>query len=300
MYQDSRKFSILIPSWNNLAYLKICVDSIRRNSTYPHQIIIHVNEGSDGTLEWVMEQGLDYTYSEQNVGVCIAMNMMRTKVQTDYILFVNDDMYVLPGWDEVLVREIDSLPDNKFYLSSTTIQPHTYMKNGILADFGDTPETFQEERLLKEYQSYELADWFGSTLPPCIVHRDLWDIVGGYSIEYTPGMYSDPDFTAKLWMCGVRYMKGLSASRIYHFETKSTGRVKRNDGNTQFLLKWGVTSSTFRKYITRRGESYDPAKALDIPSCGISKWKMQVRRSRLKAIWQLVRHGFGVLYKFVQ
>lgn len=39
--------------------------------------------------------GIDYTHSEQNIGVCFAMNMMRTKVKTDYILFLNDDMYVL-------------------------------------------------------------------------------------------------------------------------------------------------------------------------------------------------------------
>jgi glycosyltransferase involved in cell wall biosynthesis len=37
------KFSILIPSWNNLAYLKICVESIRKNSMFAHQIIVHVN-----------------------------------------------------------------------------------------------------------------------------------------------------------------------------------------------------------------------------------------------------------------
>ena len=54
-------FSILIPTWNNLPFLKICVDSIRKNSTYRHQIIVHVNDGSDGTLEWVRQQGLDYT-----------------------------------------------------------------------------------------------------------------------------------------------------------------------------------------------------------------------------------------------
>lgn len=291
-------FSILIPSWNNLAYLKICVDSIRRNSVFQHQIIIHVNEGNDGTLEWVKEQGLDYTYTEENVGVCIAMNMMRTKVATDYILFVNDDMYVLPHWDEELVKEIKSLPDNKFYLSATTIQPHTYIKNGILADYGDTPETFQEEKLLKEYESYKLDDWFGSTLPPCIVHRDLWDMVGGYSIELTPGMYSDPDFTAKLWMCGVRYMKGLSASRIYHFETKSTGRVRRNNGSTQFLMKWGVTSSTFRKYITRREQSYDPELVGVIPACSPAKWKWHVLRSRIKAIFAALKGSIGPLDPF--
>lgn len=51
--------------------------------------------------------GIDYTHSEQNIGVCFAMNMMRTKVKTDYILFLNDDMYVLL-WDKVLYDEIEN------------------------------------------------------------------------------------------------------------------------------------------------------------------------------------------------
>ena len=41
--------SILIPTWNNLPYLKLAVDSIRRHSACSHQIIVHVNDGSDGT-----------------------------------------------------------------------------------------------------------------------------------------------------------------------------------------------------------------------------------------------------------
>lgn len=82
-------FSIFIPTWNNLDFLKLCVESIRKNSTHNHQIIVHVNDGSDGTLEWVKKEGLDYTHSKQNIGVCFAMNMMRTKVKTDYILFLN-------------------------------------------------------------------------------------------------------------------------------------------------------------------------------------------------------------------
>jgi glycosyltransferase involved in cell wall biosynthesis len=51
-------FSILIPSWNNLAYLRLCVESIRRHSAERHQVIVHVNDGSDGSLAWVREQGL--------------------------------------------------------------------------------------------------------------------------------------------------------------------------------------------------------------------------------------------------
>lgn len=50
-------FSILIPTWNNLPYLQLCIESIRRHSAFEHEIIVHVNEGTDGTLEWVRAQG---------------------------------------------------------------------------------------------------------------------------------------------------------------------------------------------------------------------------------------------------
>jgi len=42
-------FSIVIPSWNNLDFLKTCINSLRKNSGYSHQIIIHLNEGIDGS-----------------------------------------------------------------------------------------------------------------------------------------------------------------------------------------------------------------------------------------------------------
>lgn len=291
----NRLFSILIPTWNNINFLKLCIESIRKNSTYKHQIIVHVNEGSDGTLEWIKGEGIDYTFSEQNIGVCLAMNMMRTKVATDYILFLNDDMYVLPLWDKILYDEIKKLPNNHFFLSATTIQPHTKSASTILADYGDTIETFQEKNLLAEYMDYPAKDWMGATLPPNIVHRDIWDLAGGYSIEYSPGMYSDPDFTAKLYMCGVRYMKGLQASRIYHFETKSTRRIRKNCGQMQFLLKWGITSSTFRKYLTHKGKDFRPDQ-IESHDTGI-RFSANRMRGRLKAFIYLLTKDFGPLWK---
>ena len=44
-------FTLLIPTWNNLDYLRLCIDSIRRHSSVPLEIVVHVNEGADGTLE---------------------------------------------------------------------------------------------------------------------------------------------------------------------------------------------------------------------------------------------------------
>jgi glycosyltransferase involved in cell wall biosynthesis len=292
MNTEQKLFSILIPSWNNLEFLKICVASIRKNSKYDHQIIIHVNDGTDGTLEWVKQEGLEFTHSNENIGVCLAMNSMRPLVKTDYMFYINDDMYVLPGWDEALYEEIKRLPDNKFFLSGTMIQPHWPLDVCINANYGESPETFQEDKLLAEYKDYTREDWMGATWPPNIVHRDVWDLVGGYSIELTPGMYSDPDFTAKLWLAGVRYFKGLGNCRVYHFETKSTGRVKKNDGSLQFLLKWGMTNSTLRRDISRLGEPFVEDNVGKIHEKGLKADRI---RSRLKALWKLATKGFGIL-----
>ena len=107
-------FSILIPSWNNLNYLQFCIASILKNSAFKHQLIIHVNEGVDGTLDWVKQSGLDYTYSQENAGVCYALNAMATLVRSNYILYLNDDMYVCKNWDSHLLAAIKQKGDAYF------------------------------------------------------------------------------------------------------------------------------------------------------------------------------------------
>lgn len=285
---DDKIFSILIPTWNNLEYLKLCIESIRKNSTYKHQILLYVNDGSDGTLEWVKEGGYEHIHNPENIGICWALNALRTKVKTDYILYMNDDMYVCPEWDKELWEEIRRLPDNKFFLSSTLIQPRAFFCKSVIApaNFGESIETFREEELLKNYQSLPHQDWAGGTWPPNVVHKDIWDLVGGYSIEFSPGMYSDPDFSAKLWMAGIRLFKGLSGSRVYHFESKSTARIKKNNGSYQFLQKWGITSSSFMRNILRRGEPFRPYSTMPKQTLALEK---DISRSRIKKIFCVLK-----------
>jgi glycosyltransferase involved in cell wall biosynthesis len=276
------KFSIVIPTWNNLEMLQTCIDSIKKNSTFTHQIIIHVNDGTDGTLDWVNENGFDYTHSVQNVGVCWAMNACRSLMQTDYLVFLNDDMYVLPKWDLAFWKEIERLPDNFFFLSSSTIEPRISPHPGILApyDYGTTPNNFREKELLAEYKDIPGTDWNGATWPPNIVHVNVWDIVGGYSIEYFPGLYSDPDFSMKLYEAGVRYFKGVDASRAYHFGSKSTRKIKMNKGSKQFLNKWGITSASFTRIFLKRGQSYEGPVTVkyDNPAYKKAKLKSGLKR----------------------
>ncbi|MFN0014455.1 MAG: glycosyltransferase family 2 protein [Saprospiraceae bacterium] len=252
------RFSVLVPTWNNLECLQLCVEGLRQHSAYQHQIIIHVNEGKDGTLEWLKTQpDLDYTTSRDNVGVCYGLNMARTLVKADYICYLNDDMFVLPEWDVHLWAEIERIGHASFLLSGTAIEPRESGNSCVLVqDFGDSPKSLDREGLLREYRTVEMADWSGSTWPPVVLHRDLWDLVGGLSIEFSPGMYSDPDLSMKLWHAGVRHFRGIGKSRVYHFGSKSTKRKRMNRGRDIFLLKWGIDSSTFTKQYLRRGRPF--------------------------------------------
>jgi glycosyltransferase involved in cell wall biosynthesis len=241
--------------------LQVCIGSILKNSTFKHQLILHINEGKDGTKEWIEEQQLDHTFSEINIGVCYALNAAAGLAKTDYILYLNDDMYVCPKWDKYLWEEIQHMPDNLFYLSATAIEPFDAGKKCAIApySYGSTPADFKESELLADFQNLSMSDWNGASWPPCLVHKDTWNAVGGYSVEFFPGFYSDPDFSMKLWQIGVRNFKGVARSRVYHFleySTRQLGNKRVKVGSATFLNKWGITANMFYKFYLRMGSTY--------------------------------------------
>ena len=95
-------FSIIIPTFNNIKYLKICIESIKKNSIFNHEIIPHINEGADGTEEYLIKENISYSKTNYNSGICEGMNMAAKKSTTDYILYAHDDFYFCPNWDNVL------------------------------------------------------------------------------------------------------------------------------------------------------------------------------------------------------
>jgi glycosyltransferase involved in cell wall biosynthesis len=159
------KFSIVIPSWNNLAYLQLCIDSIKKHSKFKHEIIVHINEGVDGTLDWVKTQAdISYSYSKNNIGVCYALNSCRTLVTTNYLLYINDDMYVCPGWDAPLAKAIEETAHNLFFFSSTAIELKAQSNCSIEYDFGKDIASFKEADLLANYSALTHAGLAGCYL----------------------------------------------------------------------------------------------------------------------------------------
>ena len=113
------QFSIIIPTLNNLEYLKLCINSIQKNSTFEHEIIVHNNGEVEPAKSYLDQNKILYTETKYNAGICEGVNIGAKKATTKYIVYAHDDFYFLPGWDIAWVKEINKLNDNNFYLSGT-------------------------------------------------------------------------------------------------------------------------------------------------------------------------------------
>ena len=258
-------FSVIIPSFNNLGLLKICLNSLKKNSVFNNEIIIHVNEGIDGTLEYLDKKNYKYTFKKYNAGVCVAFNEAVKKSSKKYIVLGHDDMYFCPYWDQIFFNEIKKINTDLFFLSGTMVQP---FESYIQLDCGKNHKDFNEVKLLKKLPSIQFKDFQGTHWQPSLIARKTWDLVGGFSEEFSPGLGSDPDFNLKLWNNGCRIFKGLGQCRVYHFSSQSLRKKAWNDGAKIFLLKWGITIKFFKKFYLRSNEEYrgkleDPNKNLN-------------------------------------
>ena len=248
-------FSILIPSYNNLEYLKTCINSLKKNSKYTHQIIVHINEGTDGSLEYIKENNFEYTYSGNNIGMPKALNKSSKLAKFDYILISHDDFYYCPGWDVELVNNVNFIGHNNFYLSSTMVGA-----GQVEFDAGQTVDNFDETKLLNNLEKIKTIDFQGTTKCPGLIHKEVWKRVGGWSEEFSPTGGDDTDFAMKLWKINIRIFKGLGKSLVYHFGSITTRKKDKSlftylgsRGNKIFLKRWGYNINFFENFFLKSG-----------------------------------------------
>tara|TARA_A100001011_G_scaffold351476_1_gene391601 strand:+ start:943 stop:1791 length:849 start_codon:yes stop_codon:yes gene_type:complete len=262
------ELSIVVPTYNNFKYLKLFCKSLKENSNYNHQIIFHINNGSDGTLEFIKKNNFSYTISENNIGLCSSINKASVLVKNNFILYAHDDMYFCKNWDLILEKSINDEKNNLFYLSGTNVSH----KDGLLNyDCGDSPENFDHRKFDKFCNDDKSLDLQGSHWAPHVFHKDLWNKIGGFSTEFDPGDASDPDICMKLWIEGVRTFKCISKFKVYHFGSVTTRKknININNGTKKFILKYGFNPRFFRKYYLRGDEKKKFQGPLEEPQISI-------------------------------
>lgn len=158
--------SIVIPAYNAEAYLKETVDALLQD-TYASREIIIVNDGStDGTKEVAdtlakQHPGLQ-VFHQDNAGVCRARNFGITIAKGKYILPIDADDILLPGFIEWAVRTMEEDKDIKCCIPKAVF-------------FGAREGNWR----LRPYKRELLAR--KNLIPATALYRKSdWEAVGGY------------------------------------------------------------------------------------------------------------------------
>lgn len=266
-----------ISTYNNLPYLKLAIESVRKNSFYKDApFIIHAENCTDGTDEWLQENRNEYNleyYIDKNeypIGIGGGMNFCANKVKTEFIMFLHSDFYVSKNWDLACLEQYKKENRNKLWISSLRLEPamfpdHIYYLNGSKPQpldniivpkdyFGEyyynfDKETFEEyAEELKSLNDYTIFKGQGVS---GLVSKKDWDMIGGNDPQFSPTSWEDKDLFLRMIQSGFSFTL-TSRSIVYHFGARGSHRLEENDGNTsprqmeaeyinthKFINKWG-------------------------------------------------------------
>ncbi len=111
--------TIIIPNYNGLSYLKTCLDALLPQAQTPDKHVLVVDNGStDGSVEFLRGcPGIETIFLKENTGFCGAVNTGIRASRTRYVILLNNDTKVCPGYVQALVDRMEE-DDRLFSLSA--------------------------------------------------------------------------------------------------------------------------------------------------------------------------------------
>jgi GT2 family glycosyltransferase len=110
---DSNLVSVIIPNWNGIAHLPVCLDSLVRQTYKPVEVIVVDNASTDGSRELVQES---YSWAHvealaENQGFTGACNAGLRAAQGEIVILLNNDTEAEPDWVEQVVAAFGRHPE---------------------------------------------------------------------------------------------------------------------------------------------------------------------------------------------
>jgi GT2 family glycosyltransferase/glycosyltransferase involved in cell wall biosynthesis/predicted SAM-dependent methyltransferase/Tfp pilus assembly protein PilF len=248
-FDESIKYSIVIPTFNNLNYTKACIASVQSNTRKgDYEIIIVDNASDDGTKEYIKELNYNNTdieiiINEENLGFAKACNQGIEKAKGRYLILLNNDTLPQNSWADKLAAEFEK--DDKvgiaggclLYPDNDLIQ-HLWVQIGTEDGKTIAPyHIFQYHSPDEVPESHFSRDCSAVTGACLMLKRELIEEVGLLDEAFLNGL-EDIDYCFRTTKAGykIRYTAGC---RVYHHESISQGRHDNDIANWNRLNeKW--------------------------------------------------------------
>ena len=256
------KITFVIPSRNNLEFLQLAYESIRRLNTR-HEILVLNDASTDGTQEWIDSLGdedliVHHNPGPERIGIVGMFDKGIEIARTDIIFAFHADMIAAPKLDENILKHLE--PGK--VVSATRVEPplHPPGPEKITINFHIGKEceahNFDNDAWLKWCNEIGLKETItteGIFAPWCMYKEDFL-AVGGHDELFAPQSKEDSDLFNRFQLAGYKFVQPWDAL-VYHFTSRGSRFNKHAGGaagkNSDEWLH--TTTTNMKKFIKKWG-----------------------------------------------
>ncbi len=248
-----KKITFVIPSRNNLEFLKVAYKSIRDLET-KHEVLVLDDASTDGTGEWIKELADSdlITYVNEGpkrIGIVGMFDKGIEMARTDIIMAFHADMVAAPDLDRYILEHLE----RGTVVSATRVEPplHPPGPEKIIEDFGSEVEDFDIDRFYDWARQPKMSAGQvteGIFAPWCMYKEDFFN-VGGHDQLFAPQSKEDSDLFNRFQLNGYKFIQPWDAL-VYHFTSRGS-RFNKHSGGAA-----GVNSKEWIDTTTKNGRNF--------------------------------------------
>lgn len=242
--------SLILLCCNELAYTRLCLESVFRHTRPPFELILVDNGSTDGTGDYLRQiadqpgpERVEVIRNATNLGFPAGVNQGLAVARGEYLVLLNNDTIVTPHWLDGLIRAVASQ------------WPSVGMSGAVSNFAGGVQQVPAAEQVPPDRvaaprrigcmgRTREAPMLSGFCL---LMRRDVLAAVGGLDERFGLGFFDDDDLSRRVRQAGYR-LAVADDVYVHHFGSRTflglgidTGRQLR-ENHDRFRAKWGDES----------------------------------------------------------